>query len=270
MRKEQKDELGLIKGFIILAVVVILIMVFAPISMVGAGERCVLLEWGAVTGTIWNEGLHWRIPVMQSCQMMDVRTQKYVDTASSASKDLQDVSTEIALNYHLEPTKVDFVFQTIGTQFGERVIAPAIEDSVKAGTAQFTAEELITKRALARETIQQEMQKRLESYGIVVESLSITNFQFSAKFTQAIESKVEAEQMALKAENDLVRIKTEAEQQIALAQAEAEAIRIKGEALKQNPELVQLEWVNKWNGVMPQFMTGSGSSMLMDVSGFMQ
>lgn len=291
--KVDDDEMGEIKlvkkGGIALALVLIIAFLL-PFSIVNAGERCVLTEWSAVTGEIWNEGLHFRIPIYQNCHMMNVQTQKYVDSASSASMDLQDVNTDVAVNYHLDPTQVDYVYQTIGNDFGNKVIAPAIEESVKASTALFTAEELITKRAMAKDTIKINLADRLEPYGIVVETVSITNFQFSAKFTQAIEDKVEAEQWALKAGNDLVRIKIEAEQEIAMAEAEARAIQIKGDAIKNNPGLVALEAVyvqreavkvqgeavKVWNGVLPTFMmsgnggNGGSTSMLLDVSNFIQ
>ena len=248
---------------------VLIIMTLNPIVIVGPGERGVVMEWSAVTGEIFTEGMHWKTPIVENVQIMDVRTQKYVDSANSASRDLQDVTTEVALNYHLNPERVDYVFQTLGTQFGDRVIAPAIEESVKASTAQFTAEELITKRAQAKDTIKMNLYERLEEYGIIVETVSITNFEFSPEFSAAIEAKVTAKERALQAENDLIRIKTEAQQEIAMAEAEAKAIQIKGDALKQNPELVQLEWVNKWNGNLPQFMTAGGTNMLMDVSNMM-
>jgi regulator of protease activity HflC (stomatin/prohibitin superfamily) len=201
---------------------------------------------------------------------MSVQTQKYSATASSASKDLQDVSTEVTLNYRIEPTKANWVYQNLGLDYENRIIQPAIQEAVKASTAQFTAEELITQRPAVKAKIESALRDRLLNYEIIMETVSITDFRFSPQFTAAIESKVTAVQQALKAENDLKRIQVEAQQAVATAQgqanatitkavAEAQAISITGKALRENPQLVQLEWVKKWAGTLPTTLIMSGS-----------
>jgi regulator of protease activity HflC (stomatin/prohibitin superfamily) len=189
---------------------------------------------------------------------MDVKTQKYEADLSAASKDLQTVSTKIAINYRLVPESVPVIYKTIGTNYRESVIYPLEQEANKAATAQFTAEELITKREQVREMMKINLQEKLTSRGIIIEEVSIVNFDFSKSFNEAIEAKVTAEQNALAAKNKLEQVKYEAEQRITQATAEAEAIKIQSQAIQQNggTEYVQLQAIKQWNGVMPQVTGG--------------
>jgi len=200
---------------------------------------------------------------------LETRIQKEQVKAIAASKDLQFASTDIALNYRISPDSAPWIFQNIGLDYKVRIIDPAIQESVKAATATYTAEELIIRRESVRNSIESSLRDRLLKYHIEVDTLSITNFDFSPDFQKAIEDKQTAAQLALKAENDLSRIKVEAEQTIATAKAQAQAIQIKGDALQKNPTLVQLELAQKWNGVMPTFyvagQNGFTGGMLLNV-----
>ncbi len=192
---------------------------------------------------------------------------------ASASRDLQDVSTQVALNYHVNPDTAQVLFQQLGFDYANRVIAPAIQESVKQVTARFNAENLITNRETVKSEIENQIKQRLASYNVEVETISITEFQFSEQFRKAVESKVEAEQRALQANNDLRRIEIEAQQveakavgerqanvaradgvrqaNVLQAQGEAEAIRIIDVQLRENPRY--LEWLKtqRWDGVLP-------------------
>jgi regulator of protease activity HflC (stomatin/prohibitin superfamily) len=251
-------------------VVVIASTALGSIATVNAGHRGVLLTWGKVEPVVLGEGISFIMPFVNQVVPMSVQTQKYSASASSASKDLQDVSTEVTLNYRIEPTKANWVYQNLGLDYENRIIQPAIQEAVKASTAQFTAEELITQRPAVKAKIESALRDRLLNYEIIMETVSITDFRFSPQFTAAIESKVTAVQQALKAENDLKRIQVEAQQAVATAQgqanatitkavAEAQAISITGKALRENPQLVQLEWVKKWAGTLPTTLIMSGS-----------
>ena len=159
-----------------------------------------------------DEGLHFRMPIMQKIVLMDVKVQKAVTDAAAASADLQDVSSTVAINYHIVPDKANIVYQTIGVEFKERIIDPAVQEVVKAVTARYTAEELITKRAAVSDAMKLTLTERLLANNIAVDAFSIVGFSFSKIFMEAIESKQTAEQLALKAKRDLDRIKIEAEQ----------------------------------------------------------
>jgi regulator of protease activity HflC (stomatin/prohibitin superfamily) len=250
--------------------VLILMGLFKPWVEVGAGERGIVLNFGAVQDKVLNEGLHFRIPVVQEIVLMDVKIHKVVTDAASASSDLQDVALSVALNYHVLPDKANLVYQTIGIQFKERMIDPAIQEVMKAVSARYTAEELITKRPAVSAEMQESLTKRLLLSNISVDAFSIVSFSFSKIFTDAIEAKQTAEQNALKAKRDLDRIRVEAEQTIAAATAEAEALRL--QKMNISPDLIELrkieanlKAIEKWNGILPQ-VTGAGAVPFIGVS----
>ena len=231
----------------------ILMFAFGAFGTIGAGERGVLLQFGAVQDKVFDEGLYFKIPFIQTVVKMDVKIQKDEVPASASSKDLQVVTSKIALNYHLDPSAVNKVWQDVGTNYNTRIIAPSIQEGVKAVTARFTAEELITKREEVKEQIKSNLAIRLLEHAIIVDEFNIIDFEFSPSFNEAIESKVRAEQLKLKADRDLERIKIEKEQMIAAAQGKAEAIRIEAQALMQNPKVVELRWIEKWDGKVPTY-----------------
>ena len=233
--------------------VFVLMFILGAFGTVGAGERGVLLQFGAVQDKVFDEGLYFKIPFIQKVVKMDVKIQKDEIPASASSKDLQVVTSRIALNYHLDPNAVNKIWQEVGKNYNTRIIAPSIQEGVKAVTARFTAEELITKREEVKEQIKSNLTSRLFEHSIMVDEFNIIDFEFSAAFNEAIEAKVKAEQLKLKADRDLERIKIEKEQMIAAAQGKAEAIRIEAQALIQNPKVVELRWIEKWDGKVPTY-----------------
>ena len=267
-------NMGAAKGIMIgiIALIVIGVVVGSAVQIVDAGHRGVLLHWNAVDLTVppLTEGLHFVTPFADSVVQMEIRTLKFVKATSAASKDLQTVSTEITVNYHPDPNAVNILYQSVGLTYENRVITPTVEEVVKQVTANYNAEELITKRPQVKSDIEADISTRLMEFNIVTEIVSITDFQFSALFAQAIESKVEAEQKAFKAENDLKRIEVEARQHaaqaegiaaanIAEANGEAAAIKIINDALSTNPQY--LEWLKtqQWDGKLP-LVVGEGGT----------
>lgn len=245
---------------------IILVILFAwtvlnPLVFVPAGSRGILLEWGQVKSVL-PEGLNFRIPIVQSSVLMVVQTQKFEAEATAASKDLQNVHTKVALNYHLSPDAVGKLYRDVGVDYSDRVISPAVQESVKAATATYTAEQLITQRSMVKDQIDRLLTERLVKYDVTVETTSITDFQFSEIFTQSIESKVTAEQLALKAQNDLERIKIEAQQKIESAKAEAESLRIQNEQLQKSKDVLALRWIEKWDGHLPMVYGGDSNLLL--------
>jgi prohibitin 2 len=265
---------------VIIAFIMVIVILASSIKIVEAGHRGVLLKFGAVdTSAALNEGIHFVVPFRDDVVQLEVRTQKTVQDAASASRDLQDVETQVALNYHVDPNNAQVLFQQLGLSYADRVIAPAIQESVKQVTARFNAENLITNRETVKSEIENQITQRLASYNVDVETISITEFQFSEQFRRAVESKVEAEQRALQANNDLRRIEIEAQQaearavgeqkaniaqaegvkqaSILQAEGEAQAIQIVEAQLRENPRY--LEWLKtqRWDGVLP-LVTASG------------
>ena len=233
-----------------------------PFVIVGAGERGVVLNFGAVQGTVLDEGIHFRVPIMQRVIKIDVKVHKSETGAEAASKDLQDIRSTIAVNYHILADKANWVYQHLGTSFKERIIDPAVQEVVKAITAKYNAVELITQREKVRDEIKALLKSRLLTYNIVVDDFSIVNFKFSQQFEQAIEAKQTAEQLALKAQRDLERIKIEADQKVASAKAEAESLRLQKENV--TPQLIKLRQIEasikaieKWDGHLPKINSGA-------------
>ena len=252
---------------VIAGVIIFILIFFRPWVQVGPGQRGIVLNFGAVQKQVLDEGLHLRIPVMQDVVLMDVKVQKAETDAAAASADLQDVTSRVALNYHIVPDKANIVYQNIGVHFKERIIDPAILEVVKAVTAKYTAEELITKRPAVSEAMRRNLMDRLIVNNIAVDAFSIVTFSFSKVFTEAIEAKQTAEQLALKAKRDLDRIKIEAQQKITTARAEAESLRLQRANI--SPDLIELrkieanmKAIEKWDGILPQ-VTGGGAIPLI-------
>lgn len=238
-------------------IIIGLIVANSTFGTIGAGQRGILLRFGAVTSTVYDEGLYFKMPFIEEVKKIDVKVQKEQTEASAASKDLQSVQAVVALNFHIVPKEVGRIYQEIGIDYKEKLIDPSIQESVKAATAKFTAEELISKREVIRTEMKKLMTDKLGTWGINVDDVNIVNFNFSASFNTAIESKVTAEQDALASKNKLEQIKFEAEQKIVEAKGKAEAMRVESEALKSNPEVLQLRALEKWNGVLPQVTSGN-------------
>jgi regulator of protease activity HflC (stomatin/prohibitin superfamily) len=250
--------------FIIVAIVLFIFWIFSPFVVVGAGERGVVFnQFHGVKPMILQEGLSFIVPFVERVIKMDVKIRKSDTRATAASKDLQTVMTEIVLNYHLFPDKVNKVYQQIGLEYEKRIIDPAVQEILKGVTAKFTAEELITKRQLVKDEIKTALHDRLMASFISLDELNITDFQFSKGFNEVIEQKQTAEQLALKAQNDLQRIKIEGEQKIVAAKAEAESQRIQKETI--SPIILQLRAIEKWDGKFPQVLGGSGAMPFINI-----
>lgn len=243
-----------IKKYITLGVILIAIIVFFPFKIINAGNKGIVLRGGAVQGVV-DEGIRFKFPVLHKLVEINVQTQKLETEALAYSKDIQTVTTKLALNYHLKPELVNKLYQEVKSDFQSVLIDPAIQESVKAATAKFTAQELIDQRPKVKDEIKAELFNRLSTY-FIVDEFSILDFSFSDEFEKAVEAKQVAQQSALKAENDLVRIETEAKQRVAQAKAEAEAIKIQAEAVTQQggQDYVQLQAILKWDGKLPTQM----------------
>ena len=255
---------------IIIAVAAILVIAaaFTCFTVVKAGHTGVVLTFGAVEEKVMSEGLNFKIPFVQTVVQMNNRTQKTETEGTASSKDLQILSYVVAVNYHVNDASSAKLYQDVGLDYGNVIIVPAIQESIKAVSAQFTAEELITKRQSVGDQIKDALAEKIGSYGITVEMFNIVNFDFSEEFNAAVEAKQTAQQQALKAEQDLARIEVEAKQKITQAEAEAESIRLVQEALSSSPDYIEyIKW-NKWDGKLPTVMTGgeSNSDLLIDVN----
>ncbi len=253
----------------IVTFVVIIIFMFESVVVVEAGHRGVVLYVGAVENRVLGEGIHFIIPFAEQVVQLEVRTLKFQADATAASNDLQEVRTTIALNYHISPSQANIIYQQLGADYADRIIAPTIQESVKASVAKFNAEELITKRATAKAVIAQSIANTLGARDIVVETVFITDFKFSQAFASQVESKVVAFQKYLTEQNNLKAVQVIANQTVVQANAtaranvakaggESQAIKVITVQLKQSPEYLNWLSINRWNGQMP-YAFGSGA-----------
>ncbi|MFL6461977.1 MAG: prohibitin family protein [Nitrososphaeraceae archaeon] len=252
----------------IVTFIIIIVVMSQSVVIVQAGHRGVVLYLGAVENKVLGEGLHFIIPFAEQVIQLEVRTLKFQADASAASNDLQEVATVIALNYHIDPNDANIIYQQLGADYSDRIIAPTIQESVKASVAKFNAEELITKRETAKAVIAQAIRNTLSSRDITVETVFITDFKFSEAFASQVESKVVAFQKYLTEQNNLravqvvanqtvVQAQAQARSNVARAEGESQAIKVITEQLRQSPQYLQWQSINRWNGQMP-YSLGSG------------
>lgn len=242
----------------VVIVVIVLVLLWASFVTIGPGNRGVLMTFGAVHSGVLTPGLHFKLPFIQSVKQMDVQIQKSQTAESAASLDLQNVTTDVAVNWSIEPTDAGWVYQHLGneSELANKVIAPVVSNALKAVAARYNAEQLIEKRDVVARDVQQQIVTALAQYRVQVQGVNITNFKFSQAYTQAIEQKQVAQQRALQATYDLQRAKIEAQQEVAKAQGQAQAQKLLQVTL--TPEIIQLKAVEKWNGVLPQVVGGKG------------
>ncbi len=217
------------------------------------------MRLGQVQDTVLSEGIHPLVPIVTSVKRLSVRVQKNDFKADAASKDLQKVTTELTVNWHMDPRRVNKIYQQVGDseQIVNGIVTPAVSEVLKAATAKKTAEEIITKRTELKDEIDNNLKKRLAAYGLLVDDVSLVNFSFSPEFSKAIESKQIAEQEAKQAEFVALKATKDAEAEVNRAKGQAEAQRLQRQTL--TPELLQKQAIEKWNGQFPTVMGGSGA-----------
>lgn len=247
------------------ALAVIVPFLLSGVGAVPTGNRGVVTRFGQVTGRTLEEGIYLIVPAIDSVTLMDVRTRAFEAEADAASKDLQNVHTKITLNYSLRPESVGEVFRTLGSEYELRIIVPAVQEGVKSSTALYDAERLVIERPAVKDAVENYLRMRLNAHGISLDTVSITGFNFSPEFNAAIERKVTATQNALTEQNNLSAVKFKADQAIATATGEAEAIRVKAAALRDSPQVLQLNAIDKWNGELPYYI-GTGPIPFLSVT----
>jgi regulator of protease activity HflC (stomatin/prohibitin superfamily) len=242
-------------------------IVFSSFTVISAGHTGVQVTFGEVNMTPLSEGVHFVNP-LSSIKDVDVRLQKAkLDGASAGTKDLQQVHTDIVVQYRLNSAKVPHIYKEFGLNVDDKVLGPGINEAFKSVTGHYTSEELITKRDEVSMAITEHLRNKMAPFNIDVSGVSLVNFGFSAEYQKAIEAKVIATQAKLKAEQDLARIEVEAKSRVAQAEGEAKAIAIQAQAIQSNggQNYVQLQWIEKWNGQLPSTVVGADSKALMSI-----
>lgn len=240
-----------------LVTLLILGFVCNPLSIVGVGQRGVKVTLGKVSPESYTEGVHFVTPFISHIHTMDVKTQKSNIATVVFTKDIQQARLTYVINYNLKPEKAHEMYRQVGKDYKNTILIPIVEGTVKNVIGGWNASDLIANRAKATSDILAKLREQLDDNYIVVSDFNITDIDYSDTFEKAIESKVTAEQEALKAKNKTVQIEEEAKQRVISAEAEAKSMRIRATALTQNKALVEYEAVKKWDGKLPEYMMGN-------------
>ena len=248
-------------------IVVGITIIFESFTVVPAGHVGVQVTMGTVNQQALQAGVNFVNPV-STVRDVEVRVKRADLTGASAStKDLQQVHTDIVVQYRMSPEKVPYIYGQFGLNVDDKILGPGVNEAFKAVTAHYNSEELITKRDIVSAEILAHVKEKVAPFDIEVQGISLVNFGFSADYQKAIEAKVIATQSKLKAEQDLDRIKVEAQQAIAKAEGEAKAIAIQAQAIQTQggAAYVNLKAIEKWDGKLPQY-NGGGAVPFVNIS----
>lgn len=267
--------IGKIVGLAVILLLVLIILV-GSVVVVEAGQTGVVLTFGKVSPVVLQEGMHFKVPFAQNVVMINNRIVKTEVTTEAFSKDLQTVSTVIAVNYHINISSSAEIYKEVGLGFEDVLVTPAINEVLKAVTANYTAQQLVSSRGEVSLLLDENLNTKLNEYGILVDDLNIINWDFSEEFITAIESKQVAEQNLIKTrteqEQALVIANTEAQKQVIAAQAEADKIKLLADATADSNQtiaqslsdiLIRYETLQKWDGQLPKVTNGSNT--LVDI-----
>lgn len=255
-------KLRLIAIGIIVIIFLVLFLNLWPFVQINPGQRGLVIRLGALQPVTLSEGIHFKLPFVDSVQTVSIRIRKDEVHANAASRDAQQVNTVIAVNWRIRADKVGSVYQNIGDEqvVFDRIVAPAVAEVVKSSTAQITAEETLQKREALKNDIDKKLSKRLEKYGLILDDVSIVNIDFSPEFNAAIEAKQIAEQEAKKAKFTSDKAAQDAQSAINRAQGEAEAQRLQQQTLTE--PLLRKLWIEKWDGRLPNYVAGENDVIL--------
>jgi regulator of protease activity HflC (stomatin/prohibitin superfamily) len=275
----KKNKVPFIVGIVVI-VLFAAVAILASIKIVPAGCTGVVTTFGQVSDTSLTEGLHFVIPFAQKVEVISNKIQIYEATADAVSKDLQAVSTKIAVNYRIRSEASARIFRDIGVDYKDVILMPTVQEGMKSVCAKYNAEQLISQRASVADEIKTELEGKVNEYGIEIEKFNIVNFDFSKEFNEAIEAKQVAEQNLIKTRTEqnqaIVVAEAEAKKKVIAAEADAKAIKARADAQAAanktiseslNPSLIQYQTIERWNGVLPKVAGSANPLIAMDIDG---
>ncbi|MBP1537324.1 MAG: prohibitin family protein [Ruminococcus sp.] len=275
----KKNKVPLIVGIVVIAAIAA-VAILSSIKIVPAGCTGVVMTFGEVSDTSLTEGLHFVVPFAQKVEVISNKIQIYEATADAVSKDLQAVSTKIAVNYRIRSEASARIFRDIGVDYKDVILMPTVQEGMKSVCAKYNAEQLISQRASVAEEIKTELEAKVNEYGIEIEKFNIVNFDFSKEFNEAIEAKQVAEQNLIKTRTEqnqaIVVAEAEAKKKVIAAEADAKAIKARADAQAAanktiseslNPSLIQYQTIERWNGVLPKVAGSANPLIAMDIDG---
>ena len=257
---------------VLLFLIFLLMILNSSFKSIPTGFIGVKTRFGKVQETMLKEGLNLKIPFIEKIVLMDCRTQKTEYKMEASSKDLQKISNfRVAINYNITPSTANTLYREVGTNYKNIIVEPAIQESMKSTIANYTAEELITKRNEVSKYALESLSAKLKNRGISLTSLNILDMAFSPEFDAAVEKKQIVEQQTQQAKYELEKAKVENEKKVENAKAEAEVMKqqnsqISDKTLNLKELEIKEKLIEKWNGVLPQTMTGDGVSSIFNLN----
>lgn len=259
--------------FLILGIIIFIILVivaFNSITTVPTGFVGVKTRFGKVQQDVIQEGLNLKVPFIEKIVKIDCKTKKVETTAAGSTKDMQNVSTSIAVNYNVNKETANNLYREIGLDFENIIISPAIQESIKSTLAQYTAEELITKRSNVSNEIQNILIDKIQEKGFVITEFNLVNIDFSEEYDKAIETKAVRQQEVETAKAELEKQKIQNEKEISEAQKDAQVMALQNSQITENTlRLKELEnekaMIDTWNGTLPSTMLSNGANALFNI-----
>lgn len=247
-------------GYAVLA----LLFIFGTFFTVSEGQKALVTTFGKASEHIYSAGMHLKLPLVQSVKRFDVKTIRADYKTQTYTKDIQTATITVSYSYNLVANDIVATYREYGNDWQQRILYPNLEQAVKSEVGTWNADTMVANRDKVAENILKSLQQRMLShnYPVAITNFQMINIDYSSQFEQAIEKKVVAEQKALEEANITKQVEQRAKQKVVDAKAEAESMRIRANALAQNPKLVSYEAVQKWDGKLPQIMTGNSTPIL--------
>lgn len=261
MKKLKDMSVGQISLLALLALIVV-ITLFSSFYTIKSTERGVLSTFGKISPGVIDDGLHVKIPFIQTIKKVNVQQKKFDGKENSYTRDVQTSEVQYTINYDLVRENVNNLIKNVGDDYHNRIVVPFIRSAMKEAFGNFAATEIVENRDAVRREIESTLRRTLDSNYFLNIQFQLVDIDFDDDFENAIKEKQVAEQQALKAKNVTIQIEEQAKQTKIRAEADAEAIRIKAKALESNPKLVEYEAVQKWDGKMPQYMMGNSLPLI--------
>jgi len=263
MKKVQNENVA---KFVVVAIIIIFVLIVlgsltttVPTGFVGIKTR-----FGKAQDGTLQEGLNFKIPVMEKIVRIDCRTQKIATTSEASTKDMQTVEASIAVNYNVSKDLANEIYRKIGKEYENIIVEPAILESIKSTMAQYTAEELITKRAEVSNDIEATLIEKIQSYGFVVTAFNITDIQFSPEYNDAIERKAVKQQEVITEKAELEKQQIQNEKEISIAEKDAKVMELQNSQITENT--LRLRMIEKWNGILPTTMLSDSIASVFSVN----
>jgi prohibitin 2 len=244
-----------------IAIVAIVVLSFAGcgIKVVDTGQRGIKTRFGEVVSESLPEGLYFFNPITSNIVEMDTRVQRFDGETDTYTRDVQQAVIKYTLNYRLQQNAAHLVYRDIGREWENRLIPQVVLGTLKEVVGKWDAVDLIANRDKAANTAYESIRGHLADRNVEVSRFEITDIAYTREFENSVEQKVIAQQKAIEEQNRTKQIEEQARQKVLSAEAEAKSIQIRAQALEQNAKLVEWEAVQKWNGVLPQYMLSGGA-----------